>query len=76
VEIVWWPMTGGGGPWSIFANEFGIPVLRDIGLGHGRASSIDEYLVIEGNGRIGGMVEMALSHAEFMLRMAANQISG
>jgi hypothetical protein len=69
VEIIWWPMTGGGGPWSIFANEFGIPILRDIGLGHGRASSTDEYLVIEGSGRIGGMVEMALSHAEFMLRM-------
>lgn len=75
VEIIWWPMTGSGGPWSIFATEFGIPVLRDIGLGHGRASSADEYLVIEGSGRTGGMVEMALSHAEFMLRMGANQIS-
>jgi hypothetical protein len=27
--------------------------------------------VIEGSGRIGGMVDMALSHAEFMMRMAA-----
>jgi acetylornithine deacetylase/succinyl-diaminopimelate desuccinylase-like protein len=70
-EIIWWPMTGGGGPWSIFANEFGIPVLRDVGLGHGRASLRDEYLVIEGSGRVGGVVEMALSHAEFMMRMAA-----
>lgn len=47
-----------------------MPVLRDVGLGHGRASTIDEYLVIEGAGRVGGMVEMALSHAEIMLRMA------
>lgn len=71
VEMIWWPMTGGGGPWSIFSNELGIPVLRDIGLGHGRASAKDEYLVIEGMGNIGGMVEMALSHAEFMIRMGA-----
>lgn len=73
VQTVCWPMTGGGGPWSIFANELGIPVLRDIGLGHGRASSTDEYLVIEGSGLVGGIVEMARSHAEFMLLMGAAQ---
>lgn len=71
VDVVWWPMTGGGGPWSLFAEEFGMPVLRDIGMGHGVASAHDEYLVVEGRGRVGGMVEMALSHAELMLRMAA-----
>ena len=69
-DVVWWPATGGGGPWSIFAEDFGIPVLRDVGLGHGRASAVDEYLVIEGGGRVGGMVDMAASHAEFMLRLA------
>jgi acetylornithine deacetylase/succinyl-diaminopimelate desuccinylase-like protein len=71
LEVVWWPMTGGGGPWSIFQEEFGMPVLRDVGLGHGRASAVDEFLVIDGAGRVGGMVEMALSHAEFMLRLAS-----
>ncbi len=70
LDVVWWPATGGGGPWSIFSEEFGIPVLRDVGLGHGRASTTDEYLVIEGAGRVGGLVEMAASHAEFMLRLA------
>jgi acetylornithine deacetylase/succinyl-diaminopimelate desuccinylase-like protein len=70
IEIIWWPMTGGGGPWSTFSEEFGMPLLRDVGMGHGRASVKDEYLVIEGTGRIGGMVEMALSHAEMMLRLA------
>jgi acetylornithine deacetylase/succinyl-diaminopimelate desuccinylase-like protein len=70
VEIIWWPMTGGGGPWSLFAEEFGMPVLRDIGMGHGMASAAEEYLVVEGKGRVGGIVEMALSHAELMLRMA------
>lgn len=70
LEIVRWPSTGGGGPWSVFANEFGMSVLRDVGLGHGRASATDEYLVIEGAGPVGGMVEMALSHAELMLRLA------
>ncbi len=69
-EIVWAPMTGAGGPWSSFAERFGMSVLRDVGYGHGRASAVDEYLVIEGTGKIGGMVEMALSHAEFMMRLA------
>jgi acetylornithine deacetylase/succinyl-diaminopimelate desuccinylase-like protein len=72
LEVVWWPMTGGGGPWSIFAEEFGMPVLRDVGLGHGRASATDEYLVIDGAGSVGGMVDMAVSHAEFMARMGGD----
>jgi acetylornithine deacetylase/succinyl-diaminopimelate desuccinylase-like protein len=71
LDIVWWPMTGGGGPWSVFAEEFGMPVLRDVGLGHGRASAVDEFLVIDGTGRIGGLVELATSYAEFMLRLAS-----
>jgi hypothetical protein len=74
--VVWWPATGGGGPWSIFAEEFGIPVLRDVGLGHGRASATDEYLVIDGGGRVGGIGDMAASHAEFMLRLADPGIWG
>ena len=70
LDVVWWPMTGGGGPWSIFTEQFGIPVLRDVGMGHGRASATDEYLVVEGAGKVGGIVEMAMSHAELMLRLA------
>lgn len=70
LEVVWWPSTGGGGPWSLFARELGMSVLRDVGVGHGRASATDEYLVVDGTGSVGGMVEMALSHAEFMLRVA------
>ena len=63
-------MSGGGGPWSLFARELGIPVLRDVGLGHGQALARDEYLVIEGSGRVAGMVDMALSYVEMMLRLA------
>jgi acetylornithine deacetylase/succinyl-diaminopimelate desuccinylase-like protein len=70
LEIVRWLMSGGGGPWSLFARELGIPVLRDVGLGHGQALACDEYLVIEGSGRVAGMVDMALSYVEMMLRLA------
>jgi acetylornithine deacetylase/succinyl-diaminopimelate desuccinylase-like protein len=70
VDTIWWPATGGGGPWSLFSTELGKPLLRDVGLGHGRASARDEYLVVEGHGNVRGMVDMALSHADFMLRMA------
>jgi hypothetical protein len=70
LDMLWWPMTGGGGPWSIFSEEFGMPVLRDVGIGHGRASAVDEYLVMDGTGRVGGLVDLAASYAEFMLRLA------
>jgi acetylornithine deacetylase/succinyl-diaminopimelate desuccinylase-like protein len=71
LEVVRWPMSGGGGPWSMFAEEFGIPVLRDVGLGHGQALARDEYLVIEGKDNVAGMVEMALSYVELMQRLAS-----
>jgi acetylornithine deacetylase/succinyl-diaminopimelate desuccinylase-like protein len=71
VEVVRWPMSGGGGPWSLFAHEFGIPVFRDVGLGHGQALATDEYLVIEGSGKVAGMVDMAISYVELMQRLAA-----
>ena len=45
-------------------------MLRDVGLGHGQALARDEYLVIEGSGGVAGMVDMALSYVEMMLRLA------
>src|SRR5207247_8236858 len=75
VEVVWWPMTGGGGPWSIFSEEFGMPVLRDVGLGHGRAGATDEYIVVEGRGKVAGLVEIGVSDVEVMRRLAKRGVS-
>jgi acetylornithine deacetylase/succinyl-diaminopimelate desuccinylase-like protein len=71
VEVVNWPMTGGGGPWSMFSNDFGIPLLRGVGMGGGRGSATDEFLAVDGNDKVAGMVEMATSHVEYMMRLAA-----
>jgi acetylornithine deacetylase/succinyl-diaminopimelate desuccinylase-like protein len=70
VEVVTWPMTGGGGPWSMFSTDLGIPLLRGVGLGHGRSSATDEFLVVDGNDRVAGIVDMATSHVEYMMRLA------
>ena len=66
------PFTGGGGPWSLLANEFGLPVLFDVGLGHGgRAGQPGEYLVIEGNERVADFVQCELFYADLVQRFAA-----
>lgn len=70
VDVTYWPMTGGGGPWSMFSTEFGMPLLRDVGMGHGGSGAKNEYLVVEGTGKVEGVVGMAASHVEYMLRMA------
>lgn len=70
--VTWmaWPYVGGGGPWSLFA-ELGMPVLFDIGLGHGgNAGGIDEYLVVNSSKQYAGIVDSALYFVEFLKRFA------
>ena len=66
------PFTGGGGPWSLFASDFGMPVLFDVGLGHsGKAGQPGEYLVIDGNDKVAGMVDCELFYADMLKRFAS-----
>jgi acetylornithine deacetylase/succinyl-diaminopimelate desuccinylase-like protein len=60
------PYTAGGGPWSEFGNRFGMPVLFDVGMGHGgNAGAPEEYLVIdEAGGR--GLVASELWYARLL----------
>jgi acetylornithine deacetylase/succinyl-diaminopimelate desuccinylase-like protein len=52
-----WPIQGGGGPWTVVPNAFGVPCVRGGVIGGGSARPVDEYLVIEGDGRIAGLAE-------------------
>jgi len=68
-----WTLRGGRRRRAVVAVHRGIrrPAVTGIGVGHGRASAKGEYLVIGGTEKIGGMVELTVSHMEFMLRLVA-----
>ncbi len=71
-NIKWlaWPYVGGGGPWSLFA-ELGMPVMFDVGLGHGgNAGGIDEFLVINNSDKYAGIIDSELFFVEFIKRFA------
>jgi acetylornithine deacetylase/succinyl-diaminopimelate desuccinylase-like protein len=67
-----WPLRGTGGPWYLFNRVLELPTLKDGGLGHGRGfHAPNEFLVIEGNDRVGGLVECEQSHVEVLYSYAA-----
>ncbi len=71
-RLVIWPGQGYGGPWSIFAHEFGLPIVFATGIGHGAGVGLpDEYIVIDGGGRVPGFREMARFCVDFMADYAA-----
>lgn len=66
-----WPYKGGGGPWSLFRTSLGLPLVNGAGLGMGSRSGADEFLVIDGNTKVGGIVESSVSHVDIVHRFAA-----
>jgi acetylornithine deacetylase/succinyl-diaminopimelate desuccinylase-like protein len=52
-----WPIQGGGGPWTAVPNAFGVPCIRGGVIGGGVGSAADEFMVIEGDGRVAGLAE-------------------
>jgi acetylornithine deacetylase/succinyl-diaminopimelate desuccinylase-like protein len=70
-NAVIWPGQSYGGPWSIFARDFGAPVVFATGIGHGGGIGLpDEYVVIDGGGRLPGFREMARFGADLLLDLA------
>jgi acetylornithine deacetylase/succinyl-diaminopimelate desuccinylase-like protein len=62
-----WPYRGGGGPWSLYRTELGIPLLNGAGLGGGgRRDRGDEYLVIDGHPRVASLLEAEQSHVDIL----------
>lgn len=54
-----WPVQGYGGPWAILSRRFGLPLVFATGIGHGGNVGLpDEYLVLDGGGRLPGLREM------------------
>ena len=67
-----WPYRGGGGPWSLYRNDLGVPLMNGAGLGGGGSlGGADEYLVIDGNEQVAGLLEAQKSQVAILERFAA-----
>ena len=52
-------MVGFGGPWAHVPRSLGIPGLLGGAVGYGdRAATTDEFFVIDGGGRVGGLEDL------------------
>jgi len=58
VDTVVWPIQGGGGPWTVVPNAFGVPCIRGGVIGGGGRGNVDEYMVIEGDGKVAGLADV------------------
>ncbi len=66
-----WPCRGTSGPTGHFSAILGKGVLGATGLGYASGhSGPDEFLVIEGDGRVGGLTELETSFADLVLDYA------
>lgn len=76
VDTVIWPIQAGGGPWTVVPNRFGVPCIRGGAIGGG-GGSVDEYLVIEGDGKVAGLADTEKYHVDLLYAFArSNGYSG
>jgi acetylornithine deacetylase/succinyl-diaminopimelate desuccinylase-like protein len=57
IDYTVWPIQGGGGPWTVIPNMFNVPCVRGGAIGGGSGRPVDEYMVIEGDGKLAGLAE-------------------
>lgn len=71
VKTTVWPLIAGSGPMHLYTRPpLSLPALFT-GLGHGgRYHSPDEYLVIEGDGKVAGLVEAEKSYVDIVYAFA------
>jgi acetylornithine deacetylase/succinyl-diaminopimelate desuccinylase-like protein len=71
IEPVIWPRSGSGGPTGHFSRLLDQKPLISTSLGYNGQSGDDEFLVVEGNGTVGGLVELEQSLVDLMYSYAA-----
>ncbi|MFQ5789647.1 MAG: M20/M25/M40 family metallo-hydrolase [Acidobacteriota bacterium] len=70
IDPLIWPRSPGSSPQWEYTRRLGLPAARG-GLGHGsRAHSDDEYLVIEGNEKVAGLVRSQQSIVDILFAYA------
>ncbi|HEX9732324.1 MAG TPA: hypothetical protein VGG06_10095, partial [Thermoanaerobaculia bacterium] len=71
IEPSIWPRSAGSSPQYEYTRKLGLPAGGG-GLGHGgRAHADDEYIVIEGNDRVAGIVKAEQSIVDVLFTYAA-----
>jgi acetylornithine deacetylase/succinyl-diaminopimelate desuccinylase-like protein len=70
VDHTVWPIQGGGGPWTVIPNRFGVPCVRGGAIGGGAGRPVDEYMVIEGDGKIAGLAEVEKYYVDLLYNLA------
>jgi acetylornithine deacetylase/succinyl-diaminopimelate desuccinylase-like protein len=66
-----WPRQGYGGPWAFFASAFDLPVIHATGIGHGGGVGLpDEFIAVEGGGKVAGLGEMQRFYVDFLFDYA------
>jgi len=58
VEATLWPIEAGGGPWTAVPNMFNVPCLRGGVIGGGNRSDNNEFMVIEGDGKVAELADV------------------
>jgi acetylornithine deacetylase/succinyl-diaminopimelate desuccinylase-like protein len=75
IEPVLWPCRGTSGPTGHFSRQLGLGVLGATGTGYASGhSGPDEFLVVEGDGRVGGLTELEQSFADLVLAYAVGAV--
>jgi hypothetical protein len=60
-----------GGPWAHYARALGIPSLFGAAPGHGaRATTSDEFFVLEGAGKVAGLIGLELYFMDLLRAVA------
>jgi acetylornithine deacetylase/succinyl-diaminopimelate desuccinylase-like protein len=71
IDPMVWPRSAGSSPQYEYTRKLGLPACGG-GLGHGgRAHADDEYIVIEGNDRVAGIVKAEQSVVDILFTYAA-----
>lgn len=71
IEPVIWPRAGSGGPTGHFTRLLNLKTLISTGMGHSGRSGDSAFVVVEGDGKVGGLVELEQSFADLLYSYAA-----
>jgi acetylornithine deacetylase/succinyl-diaminopimelate desuccinylase-like protein len=72
LDPIVWPRRGLSGPEAHFNRLLGLPVVGSTGLGYATGHAApDEFIVIEGDGRVGGLVELTQSFVDLIYAFAS-----
>ena len=69
VDAELWPIQAAGGPWTAVPNACGVPMVRGGAIGGG-GGTVDEFLVIDGDGRVAGLGDAEKFHVDLLDRLA------